>query len=72
MHIPMCLISGALRKSRLSQATLRNAWKAFFNTPLGIETTWTAHCTGEAAFEVLRGAMGNRVQEIHTGSRIDL
>jgi len=38
----------------------------------GIETTWTGHCTGQAAFEVLRGAMGDRVQEIHTGSRIDL
>jgi hypothetical protein len=30
----MCLISGAKRKSRLSQATLRNAWKAFLNTLL--------------------------------------
>jgi 7,8-dihydropterin-6-yl-methyl-4-(beta-D-ribofuranosyl)aminobenzene 5'-phosphate synthase len=38
----------------------------------GVETTFTGHCTGKAAFEVLRGAMGDRVQEIHTGSRIDL
>lgn len=38
----------------------------------GIETTYTGHCTGEKAFEVLRAAMGDRVQEIHTGSRIDL
>ncbi len=38
----------------------------------GIETTWTGHCTGRKAFEVLRRAMGDRVQEIHTGSRIDL
>jgi 7,8-dihydropterin-6-yl-methyl-4-(beta-D-ribofuranosyl)aminobenzene 5'-phosphate synthase len=38
----------------------------------GVETTYTGHCTGKAAFEVLRGAMGDRVQEIHTGSRIDL
>ncbi len=38
----------------------------------GIETTWTGHCTGRAAFEVLRRAMGDRVREIHTGSRIDL
>ena len=38
----------------------------------GIETTYTGHCTGKAAFELLRGAMGDRVREIHTGSRIDL
>jgi len=39
---------------------------------LGVETTWTGHCTGQKAFEVLRGVMGDRVQEIHTGRRIDL
>jgi 7,8-dihydropterin-6-yl-methyl-4-(beta-D-ribofuranosyl)aminobenzene 5'-phosphate synthase len=38
----------------------------------GIETTWTGHCTGTAAFDVLHRAMGDRVREIHTGSRIDL
>jgi 7,8-dihydropterin-6-yl-methyl-4-(beta-D-ribofuranosyl)aminobenzene 5'-phosphate synthase len=38
----------------------------------GIETTWTGHCTGEKAFEVLHSAMGDRVREIHTGSRIEL
>jgi 7,8-dihydropterin-6-yl-methyl-4-(beta-D-ribofuranosyl)aminobenzene 5'-phosphate synthase len=38
----------------------------------GIETTWTGHCTGKAAFDVLRAAMGDRVRQIHTGSRIDL
>ena len=38
----------------------------------GIETTWTGHCTGKAAFDVLRTAMGDRVQEIHTGSRINI
>jgi 7,8-dihydropterin-6-yl-methyl-4-(beta-D-ribofuranosyl)aminobenzene 5'-phosphate synthase len=38
----------------------------------GIETTYTGHCTGKKAFEVLRGAMGDRVQEIYTGRRIDL
>jgi 7,8-dihydropterin-6-yl-methyl-4-(beta-D-ribofuranosyl)aminobenzene 5'-phosphate synthase len=39
---------------------------------LGVETTYTGHCTGEAAFKVLHRAMGDRVQELHTGSRIDL
>jgi len=39
---------------------------------LGVGTTYTGHCTGNAAFEVLRGTMGDRVREIHTGSRIEL
>ena len=38
----------------------------------GIETTYTGHCTGKKAFEVLRETMGDRVQEIYTGRRIDL
>jgi 7,8-dihydropterin-6-yl-methyl-4-(beta-D-ribofuranosyl)aminobenzene 5'-phosphate synthase len=39
---------------------------------LGVATTYTGHCTGKRAFDVLRDAMGDRVQEIHTGCRIDL
>ena len=39
---------------------------------LGVGTTYTGHCTGEAAFAVLRGAMGARVEEFRTGSRLDL
>ena len=39
---------------------------------LGVETTYTGHCTGKTAFKILRRAMGDRVQEIHTGCRIDL
>jgi 7,8-dihydropterin-6-yl-methyl-4-(beta-D-ribofuranosyl)aminobenzene 5'-phosphate synthase len=38
----------------------------------GIGTTYTGHCTGKKAFAVLRDAMGDRVQEIYTGRRIDL
>jgi 7,8-dihydropterin-6-yl-methyl-4-(beta-D-ribofuranosyl)aminobenzene 5'-phosphate synthase len=38
----------------------------------GIETTYTGHCTGKTAFDVLRRAMGDRVQQIHTGSRINI
>ena len=37
----------------------------------GVETTYTGHCTGNKAFDVLHGVMGNRVREIHTGSRIE-
>ena len=39
---------------------------------LGVGTTYTGHCTGTKAFEVLRHAMGARVQEIHTGSLLEL
>jgi 7,8-dihydropterin-6-yl-methyl-4-(beta-D-ribofuranosyl)aminobenzene 5'-phosphate synthase len=39
---------------------------------LGVETTWTGHCTGTKAFAVLRSTMGDRVREIHTGSRLEL
>jgi hypothetical protein len=35
MHILMCLISGAPRKPRFSQATLKNGMEAFFNILLG-------------------------------------
>ena len=38
----------------------------------GVGTTYACHCTGERAFEVLRATMGERVQQIHTGSRLDL
>lgn len=53
-----------------SERTVANIGRAVLDT--GIETTWTGHCTGQAAFEVLRATMGDRVREIHTGSRINL
>jgi 7,8-dihydropterin-6-yl-methyl-4-(beta-D-ribofuranosyl)aminobenzene 5'-phosphate synthase len=37
----------------------------------GVGTTYTGHCTGTRAFEVLRATMGERVREIHTGTRLD-
>jgi 7,8-dihydropterin-6-yl-methyl-4-(beta-D-ribofuranosyl)aminobenzene 5'-phosphate synthase len=37
----------------------------------GIEITYTGHCTGRKAFNVLRSSMGDRVREIHTGSRLE-
>ena len=39
---------------------------------LGVEVAWTGHCTGDKAFAVLRAAMGQRVQQLHTGSRLEL
>jgi 7,8-dihydropterin-6-yl-methyl-4-(beta-D-ribofuranosyl)aminobenzene 5'-phosphate synthase len=38
----------------------------------GVGVTYTGHCTGTKAFEVLRGVMGNRIAEIHTGSRLEI
>ena len=38
---------------------------------LGVGKTWTGHCTGEKAFEVLRGAMGARVADFRTGTRLE-
>jgi hypothetical protein len=37
MHILMCLISGAQRKPRLSQATLKKPRKGFFNNLLELD-----------------------------------
>jgi len=39
---------------------------------LGVGTTYTGHCTGSKAFEALRRTMGERIREIHTGSRLEL
>jgi 7,8-dihydropterin-6-yl-methyl-4-(beta-D-ribofuranosyl)aminobenzene 5'-phosphate synthase len=39
---------------------------------MGVEITWTGHCTGKAAFKVLRGAMGDRARQLHTGTQIEL
>ncbi len=38
----------------------------------GIETTYTGHCTGEKAFSVLKGNMGEQLQGLHTGDVIEL
>jgi len=69
MHIPMCLISGAPRKSRLSQATLRNACKAFLNTLFDCKCTLEVFDsiaierapTPDAALSYTRLVIGNRL-----------
>jgi 7,8-dihydropterin-6-yl-methyl-4-(beta-D-ribofuranosyl)aminobenzene 5'-phosphate synthase len=38
---------------------------------LGVEGAWTGHCTGDKAFDVLRTAMEQRVQQLYTGSRLE-
>lgn len=38
----------------------------------GVENTWTGHCTCNRAFDVLRETMGQRLQQLRTGTRIEL
>jgi 7,8-dihydropterin-6-yl-methyl-4-(beta-D-ribofuranosyl)aminobenzene 5'-phosphate synthase len=37
----------------------------------GVEVAWTGHCTGDKAFDALRGAMAERIQPLHTGKRLE-
>ena len=39
---------------------------------LGVEATWTGHCTSTRAYEVLRSVMHERVGRLHTGHRLEL
>jgi len=38
----------------------------------GVKMTWTGHCTGERAGQVLKDVMGDRVSLLRTGLVIDL
>jgi 7,8-dihydropterin-6-yl-methyl-4-(beta-D-ribofuranosyl)aminobenzene 5'-phosphate synthase len=38
----------------------------------GVETTYTGHCTGAKAFRALKAVMGNAVDSLSTGSRIEI
>ncbi len=37
-----------------------------------VETVYTGHCTGEAAFAVLRSVMGERIVDLRTGDRVEI
>jgi 7,8-dihydropterin-6-yl-methyl-4-(beta-D-ribofuranosyl)aminobenzene 5'-phosphate synthase len=37
-----------------------------------VEATYTGHCTGKKAFDVLKGVMGDQLHALHTGMRIAL
>lgn len=39
---------------------------------LGVEATWTGHCTSTPAYEVLQSVMRERVGRLHTGHRLEL
>ena len=44
--------------------------KAVLNDP--IEMTFTGHCTGEKAFHVLKSVMGDRIEDMRTGSYFEI
>ena len=37
-----------------------------------VETVYTGHCTGEAAFAVLESVMGERIVDLRTGTRLEI
>ena len=37
-----------------------------------VERVYTGHCTGEAAFAVLRSVMGERIVDLRTGDRVEI
>ena len=39
---------------------------------LGVRKVFTGHCTGSAAFAILKDRMGDRIEQLYTGIRFDL
>jgi 7,8-dihydropterin-6-yl-methyl-4-(beta-D-ribofuranosyl)aminobenzene 5'-phosphate synthase len=38
----------------------------------GVDAVYTGHCTGEEAYGILKGVMGDRLGRLHTGARITI
>ena len=53
-----------------SKEEVRAIATALLVTP--IETVYTGHCTGEAAFAVLESVMGERIVDLRTGDRVEI
>ena len=49
---------------------VENMGKSVLNYP--VEVTYTGHCTGKKAFNVLKSVMGDRIKDMPTGSSFDI
>ncbi len=49
---------------------VENIGKSVLNYP--VEVTYTGHCTGKKAFNVLKSVMGDRIKDMQTGSSFDI
>lgn len=49
---------------------VENIGKSVLNYP--VEMTYTGHCTGKKAFNVLKSVMGDRIKDMQTGSSFDI
>ncbi|MBW6486134.1 MAG: MBL fold metallo-hydrolase [Syntrophobacterales bacterium] len=49
---------------------IENMGKSVLNYP--VEVTYTGHCTGKKAFNVLKSVMGDRIKDMQTGSSFDI
>jgi 7,8-dihydropterin-6-yl-methyl-4-(beta-D-ribofuranosyl)aminobenzene 5'-phosphate synthase len=38
----------------------------------GVDAVYTGHCTGEEAYGILKGVMGDKLERLHTGARITI
>ena len=62
--------SPPLRLMAGSEQEVEGIGKAVLDYP--VDMTYTCHCTGKKAFEVLKTVMGNRLTNINTGTRFEI
>ena len=53
-----------------TRSEVKNLGKSVLNYP--IEVTYTGHCTGKKAFEVLKSVMGDKIRDLRTGACFDV
>ena len=53
-----------------TRSEVENLGKSVLNYP--IEVTYTGHCTGKKAFEVLKSVLGDKIRDLRTGTCFDV